>query len=127
MEDRRNPTYNHFNKCGHIEMFEDSLSVAKLQSSVKSQLIECKYFIRAHVSYDACVCCFRPVIEFPVMIYIPDVVKNISIYKPALWQPQVMPIYSFVLPTSIELGLNGGISTNVQFSSNYDSMKFENK
>jgi hypothetical protein len=105
-------------------LFQDTSSVGRLQSSVKSQLVECKYYIKVYASYDACVCCFRPSIEFPVMIYIPDVIKNIQIYRPQVWEPKVMPAYKIVLPTSTELGLNNGVSTNVQFSSNYDSMNF---
>lgn len=122
MTDRENPTARHMNKCNHQHLFKNPFAVTQLQSTCKSQLVECKYYISAQVDYDACICCTgKPTIEIPVMIYIPDIIQNMENLRPENWQPKIMPVYTFDLPTSAELGLNAGFSTTVQFSSNYNA------
>jgi hypothetical protein len=117
ISDTDNPTLRNLDKCGHRHLFKDFSQVAKLQSTVKSQLVECRYYLIASVDYDNCLCCSgKPTIEIPIIIYIPDIFNDLKIYRPKDWNPIVMPSYEFYLPSSEELGLNGGFSMNVKIT-----------
>jgi len=121
MSDVLNPTLRHLDKCPHKHLFRDPNQVSKLQATVKSQLVECKYFLRATTEFDSCVCCGgTPTIDIPVIIYVPEVNVNSMNFRPQNWSPQVMPMYTFTLPSAQQLGFQdvGMVNANVNMGSN---------
>lgn len=109
--DLDNPVLNNVKKCEHKNTFIDSNKVTKLQATVKSELIQCEYFLKVSVDYDGTLISNKPVVEIPAVIYIPHVKQSIENYKPENWDPAEMPNMALDIPNAKQLGLYKGIST----------------
>jgi len=92
LNDNFNPTLQHLDKCLHKHLFQDIKMISKLQATVQSPLIDCRYFFEVGTDWDSCICCSgRPTIDIPIIMYIPDLRINTQMYQPNNWNPQVMP------------------------------------
>jgi hypothetical protein len=86
-------------------LFGDVRQVSKLQATVMSKLITCKYYIRVNVGYSSICVSETPNIEIPIIIYIPDVRINLEHLKPNMWDPIFMPQCSLDLPSAEQIGI----------------------
>lgn len=120
--DYDNPTIRYLNRCEHKHLFKNGDLVSKLQASVKSALIDCKYTLRVKSYFDGNTVGQRlPIVEMPLAILIPDVRIDVSKLKPLNWNPAIAPINSINFPSASDLG----IPTDRQQGSynNYPSLK----
>ncbi len=102
IEDLDNPVFRHLDKCKHKHLFTDPNTIAKLQATCKSNLLECEYYLQVTTGYDSMLCCSSsPTIEIPVIIYIPNFIFDFNRFKPDNWNPQFMPIYQINGPQPI--------------------------
>jgi hypothetical protein len=126
MSDLNNPVHRFIEKCEHRGLFRDPRQIAKLQASIKSSLIECKYYLRVTTEYESCICCSAPpTIDIPIIIYSPVITFFEESMRPMNWHPVVMPEFSFsgtvtntvsvplIQPPQVNLNMNmGGISVS---------------
>jgi len=57
--------------------------ISKLQATVQSNFVECKYYFQVSTEYDSILCCnSRPTIDIPIILYIPDLRYNNQLYQP---------------------------------------------
>lgn len=101
---------NNIEKFEHRSILKSSAQAGRLQASVLSELIKCNYYLRVSVEYSGVCITNKPVVEIPVIIYIPHVKLNVETYKPEFWDPVVMPVVGLDLPTAKQLGLYKGFS-----------------
>ena len=103
IEDLDNPVFRHLDKCKHKELFSDPTTIAKLQATCKSNLLECEYFLRATTDYDSMLCCSSPpTIEIPIIIYISNFTFDFNRFRPDNWSPQVLPAFQINGPQQIQ-------------------------
>ncbi len=107
MSDINNPTLKNLGKCTHKHLFKDLSQISKLQASTRSQLINCKYYLKVSIGYSGIFCSETPEIQIPIIIYIPDVKYDLHNLKPNNWDPIYMPQCTLNLPTAEQLGLSG--------------------
>lgn len=91
LQDIKNPCKSYKHKCEHPYLFKDINLIPLLQASVNSSLISCHYYFKAKSKF----CSFfsithTPVLDIPIIIYIPDIRSNIQIFQPHNWNPQIM-------------------------------------
>jgi len=91
IDDTTNPCRYHVDKCGHNFLFQDKNMISKLQATVQSNFVECKYYFQVSTEYDSILCCnSRPTIDIPIILYIPDLRYNNQLYQPKNWNPQIL-------------------------------------
>ena len=117
IEDIINPVEAHLDKCKHKHLFSDPFTIAKLQASCKSNLLECEYFLRATTDYDSMLCCSSPpTIEIPIIIYIPNISFDFNRFRPENWSPQVLPAFQINGPQTNQnqnqSNMQGGAAPN---------------
>lgn len=95
-----NPTIKNTDKCSHIGLFKDQNVIPLLQATVKSNLINCRYFFQIKTEFNSFLCnSLTPSIEIPIILYIPDIRQNVQIYQPKIWKPSIMPIVDINFPS----------------------------
>lgn len=100
-------------KCKHKNLFSDANTIAKLQATCKSRLLECEYFLKATSDYDSMLCCSSaPTIDIPLVVYIPNFSFDYNRFRPANWNPQVMPVYQINGPQIIDMNANTNANVN---------------
>jgi hypothetical protein len=91
-------------RCAHHHLFKEKNLISMLQATVQSSLIECKYHFTVSCDYDSVLCCSqRPMIEIPIIMYIPDIRPNVQLYQPNNWNPTTMPMLEINLPSYSEV------------------------
>ena len=115
-------------KCKHKNLFSDPSTIAKLQATCKSTLLECEYFLRATTDYDSMLCCSSaPTIEIPVIIYIPNISFDFNKFRPDNWNPQILPSYQINGPQPIQNQnspmMQGGIAPMINSNGNAPMMQ----
>jgi hypothetical protein len=82
-------------------MFAEAKHVANLKASIKSSLIECRYYFKVTTDYDTFCCSYDPpTVYFPIIIYSPAIITEESV-KPGGWNPITMPEFSISNSTNI--------------------------
>ncbi len=125
IEDRNNPVNRYLDRCKHKELFNDPSTIAKLQATCKSNLLECEYFLRATTDYDSMLCCSSPpTIEIPIIIYIPNFNFDYGRFRPDNWSPQVLPVFQINGPQTIPIQnqniIQGGTAQMMNQQNNFN-------
>jgi hypothetical protein len=105
ISDLTNPVLANVARCDHKHLFKDIKQIAKLQATVMSQLVNCKYYLKVKTEYYGFCVTETPGIDIPIMIYIPDVRVDLELLKPNEWDPTFMPHCSLDLPSAEQLGI----------------------
>jgi len=119
ISDLYNPCISHVNKCGHNFLFQDKNMISKLQATVKSNFVDCKYHFQVSTEYDSVLCCnSKPNIDIPIIIYIPDLRYNNQLYQPKNWNPQILEKKKEIdLPTFNDIN-QMNVNVNVNYNNN---------
>lgn len=101
---------NNIDKFEHKGILKSSNQAGRLQASLSSELIQCKYVLKVSTKYSGLLLSNTPVVEIPIIIYIPHVKLDVKTHKPEEWDPVLMPVAGLDLPTAKQLGLFKGFS-----------------
>lgn len=107
---------NYSEKCPHRLFFSDLGQLNKLQSSCKSNSIECRYYFVVSTSFDGVLCCSGfPCLNIPIIKYNQEFNMNLEQYRPDNWNPQIMPQAdinngTIMMQNSVNPVINGNIN-----------------
>ncbi len=94
ISDIYNPTRKNKDKCKHLYSYNNESILEKLQSSVKSDMIKCRYFLKLSVVHNTYFSCTNsPTVEIPVVICMPNCEgsDNFSLFDN--WNPKMVMNY----------------------------------
>jgi hypothetical protein len=111
MFDNTNPSLKNAKMCEHLNLFKNKEILGKLQATVTSELIQCKYYLKVKTEYKGGFFSFvsnTPFIELPIILYSPEDYKAEIKSKPLDWDPVIMPLSILDIPTAEQLGIECG-------------------
>jgi hypothetical protein len=99
VSDLDNSVNGFYRKVNFDTMFKEAKQVAN--TSIKSSLIECRYYFKVTTNYDTFCCSYDPpTVYFPINIYSPAIITEERV-KPGGWNPISMPEFSISSSTNI--------------------------
>jgi hypothetical protein len=97
--DKNNEALKYYEKSEHNKLLKNENFITKLQASVSSEFIQCKYYLKVRTEFNATMCSSTPFVEIPIVIYTPnDIWIRAKDIQQEQWDPVEMPPFVLDVP-----------------------------
>jgi hypothetical protein len=126
----------YYKRINFDTMISEARQIANLQPTIKSSLIECRYYFKVTTDYDTFCCSYDPpTVYFPIIIYPSNIVTCGDIIKSINWNPITLSefsISSMINMSSVQLTtpkVNNSVHLNTtsNFKTTIKSVKADKK